>query len=291
MKILKEYFQKAKEEKWAIGHFNFSTADQLKAIVEAAEELKSPVMAATSEGEADFVGREQAVALIRSYQAEGQAVFLNADHHKSFESAKSAIDAGYDTVLIDASKMSFEENILPTSQVVQYASESLKLSLKTEMMIEGELGYLKGESQVQEAVEISSEDYTKPEEAKRFVERTGVDRLAIVFGNIHGIVTKQEEKLDMVVLQAIAAAVPNTFLVLHGASGLPDEQIKEAIQNGITNVHINTELRVAYHDALEAELQKEPNQTTPYKFLAPSFEMMKELVKKKLTLFGSVGKM
>src|SRR3989344_1510810 len=195
MKTLKEYFEKAKEEKWAIGHFNFSTADQLKAIVEAAKELNSPVMVATSEGEAGFVGREQVVALVKSYQAEGLAVFLNADHHKSFESAQSAIDAGYDTVLIDASKMPYEENILTTSQVVQYA-KNISISRNLDISVEGELGYLKGESQVQESVEISPADYTKPEEAKEFVERTGVDRRAMVFGDIHGIVTKQEEKLD-----------------------------------------------------------------------------------------------
>ena len=285
MRTLKEYFVQAKEEKWAIGHFNFSTADQLKAIVETAKELNSPVMAGTSEGEANFFGHEQVVALVKSYQQEGCAVFLNADHHKSFESAQAVIDIGYGTVLIDASKMPYEENIRTTSQVVQYAHAK-----NPEIMIEGELGYLKGQSEVQETVEISLADYTKPEEAKNFVERTGVDRLAIVFGNIHGIVTKQEENLDIAVLQAIVVAVPNTFLVLHGASGLSDQQVKEAIQNRITNVHINTELRVAYHDALEAELQKEPDQTTPYKFLAPSFEAMKELVKKKLQLFGSVGK-
>ncbi|MDP3731192.1 MAG: class II fructose-bisphosphate aldolase [bacterium] len=284
MKTLREYFLQAKTEKWAVGHFNFSTADQLKAIVEAAKELNSPVMVATSEGEAKFIGREQAVALVKSYQQEGHVVFLNADHHKTEERAKQAIDAGYDTVLIDASKMSFEENIMTTKIVVDYAKE------KGGLMVEGELGYLKGESQMQGTVEISPADFTKPEEAKEFVERTGVDRLAIVFGNIHGIVTQQEEKLTMPVLQAVVFAIPNVFFVLHGASGLPDEQIKEAIANGITNVHINTELRVAYHDALEAELQKEPDQTTPYKFLAPSFEAMKELVKKKLELFGSVGK-
>ena len=157
-------------------------------------------------------------------------------------------------------------------------------------MVEGELGYLKGESKMQESVEISPADYTKPEEAKDFVARTGVDRFALVFGNIHGIVTNQEEKLDIEILKAVASAVPDVYLVLHGASGLPDDQIQEAIQNGITNVHINTELRVAYHDALQDELVKEPDQTTPYKLLAPSFEAMKEIVKQKLTLFGSVDK-
>ncbi|MBI2676820.1 MAG: class II fructose-bisphosphate aldolase [Candidatus Yanofskybacteria bacterium] len=302
-KNLKTYLSKAQQEHWAIGHFNFSTAEQLKAIVEAAAELKSPVMVATSEGEAEFVGYDQAVALVKSYQQAGYAVWLNADHHKSFESAKKAIDAGYDTVLIDASRLNLDENIGTTSQVVQYAHRGL-----TSIMVEGELGYLRGSSEVQEKVEINPTDYTQPEQAADFVARTGVERLAVVFGNIHGIVTEVitttptpngvgapteasgEEKLDIEHLKKITVAVPETILVLHGASGLPDEDVRAAIAAGISNVHINTELRVAYHDTLHAELEKEPNQTTPYKFLASSQDAMKELVKKKLKLFGSVDK-
>ena len=302
---LREHMAEAKKEGWAIGHFNFSTADQLRAIVEAAAELKVPVMAATSEGEADFVGRDQAVALVRSYQKEGYDVFLNADHHKSWETAKAAIDAGYDSVLIDASRLPFEENIALTKKVVDYALEVAKSSGR-EIPVEGELGYLKGNSEVQKKVEISREDYTKPEEAKDFVVRTGIDRLAIVFGNIHGIVkevimvaaptpegagapTKAsgEEHLDIETLENIAVAVPGITLVLHGASGLKDDEVRAAIQNGIANVHINTELRVAYHEALEGELEKEPGQTTPYKFLGPSYEATKKIVLEKLKLFGS----
>jgi ketose-bisphosphate aldolase len=288
MKTLREYFQEAKTGRWAIGHFNFSTADQLRAIIEAAAELKVPVMAATSEGEAEFVGREQAVALVGSYQKEGYDVFLNADHHKSWETAKAAIDAGYDSVLIDASKLPYEENVALTKKVVDYAREVAKSSGR-EIPVEGELGYLKGSSEVQKKVEISREDYTKPEEAKDFTARTGIDRLAIVFGNIHGIVTEQEEHLDIETLKNIAAVVSKTILVLHGASGLKDEEIRAAIQNGITNVHINTELRVAYHEALEEEIEKEPGQTTPYKFLEPSYEATKKLVRQKLELFSAVG--
>jgi fructose-bisphosphate aldolase class II len=286
-KTLGEYFREAKAGRWAIGHFNFSTADQLRAIVEAAAELKVPVMAATSEGEADFVGREQAVALVWSYQKEGHEVFLNADHHKSWETAKAAIDAGYDTVLVDGSKLPLEENIALTKKVVDYAREIAKSSGR-EITVEGELGYLRGESQIQEKVEIGKGDYTKPEEAKDFVVRTGIDRLAIVFGNIHGIVTEQEEHLDIETLRNITAAVPEIVLVLHGASGLKDEEVKTAIQNGITNIHINTELRVAYHEALEEELEKEPAQTTPYKFLAPSYEATKKTVLEKLRLFKNL---
>lgn len=280
MKSLNDFFKQARQDKWAIGHFNFSTADQLRAIVEAASELDLPVMAGTSEGEAGFLGMEQCVALVKSWRDQGHPVFLNADHFKSFESTKKAIDVGYDSVLIDGSKLSFEENTALTKQVVEYAR-----LINPEITVEGELGYLRGSSEIQERVEISPEDFTKPEEATKFVEQTGVERLAIVFGNIHGIVTGQEEKLDIETLKKISLVTLDVFLVLHGASGLPDEQIKEAIKNGITNVHINTELRVAYHEALEKEIADDPKETTPYKYLDLPFEAVKKLVVEKLRLF------
>ncbi len=283
MKSIKEYFQKAKRDRWAIGHFNFSTADQLRAIVEVAAELKSPVMVATSEGEDDFLGHEQTVALVKSWQAAGYPIFLNADHHKTWESVKGAIDAGYDTVLIDGSKLSLVENLALTKTTVDYAK-----SIRPEMMVEGELGYLRGESSIQTKVMISPKDYTKPEEARDFVKNTGVERLAIAFGNIHGITTEQKEQLDLELLKKIAKAVPEVFLVLHGGSGLLDEEVRQAIAFGITNVHINTELRVAYQQALKKKLTEEPGQTTPYKFLGPSFEAAKDLVRRKLELFGAV---
>src|SRR3989344_806260 len=162
--ILKEYFQKAKKEQWAIGHFNFSTGDQLKAIVEAAAELKSPVMVAVSEGEEKFVGLEQAVALVKSWQDLGYPVFLNADHHKSWESVSVCIDEGFDTVLIDASKLPYEENAALTKRVADYGHDA-----DPDFMVEGELGYLRGDSELQKKVEISKADYTKPEQAQNFV--------------------------------------------------------------------------------------------------------------------------
>ncbi|MDO8495697.1 MAG: class II fructose-bisphosphate aldolase [bacterium] len=285
MKTLPEYFKQAKQEKWALGHFNFSTADQLRAIVEVAAEMKSPVMVATSEGEDAFLGHEQTVALVKSWQAAGYPIFLNADHHKTWESVKGAMDAGYDTVLIDASKLPYEENLILTTKVVQYAKNK-----DHTMMVEGELGYLMGESSVQKRVDIKPEDYTKPEEAKDFVRKTGVERLAIAFGNAHGIITEQEEHLDLELLKKIVKAVPNTYLVLHGGSGLPPEEVRQAIALGITNVHINTELRLAYQEALRKKLMDDPDQTTPYKFLGPSFEAAKNLVRQKLDLFGAVGR-
>src|SRR3989344_2930252 len=152
-KLLRNYFEKAKQEHWAIGHFNFSTGDQLKAIVEAAAECKSPVMVATSEGEAKFVGRQQAVALVKSWQELGYPVWLNADHHKSFDAIEEAVDEGYDTVLIDASHLPYEENVALTKRVVEFSKARNPL-----YMVEGELGYLKGSSEIQTKVEISPED-------------------------------------------------------------------------------------------------------------------------------------
>jgi fructose-bisphosphate aldolase class II len=279
---LKEYLQQAKAGKYAIGHFNFATEDVLKAVVAGAKEAGAPcVMVGTSEGEADFVGLKEAVALVKAVAEDMQfPVFLNADHFKSFEKAKVAIDAGYDSVITDGSKLPMAENIAFAKQVVEYAH-----SVNPEISVEGELGYLKGSSEVQTKVEISPADYSKPEEVADFVAQTGVDRMAVVFGNIHGIVTDQEEKLDIPHFTTIVAAAPAPAYVLHGASGLKDDDVKAAIQAGIANVHFNTELRVAYHDKLKEEMTTMPNETTPYKYLGPAAEEVKKLVMAKTRLF------
>ncbi|TSC91002.1 MAG: fructose-bisphosphate aldolase, class II, partial [Parcubacteria group bacterium Gr01-1014_2] len=158
-------------------------------------------------------------------------------------------------------------------------------SINPDISVEGELGYLRGESKIQETIEIKPEDFTKPEEAKEFVEKTGVDRLAIVFGNIHGVVSKQKEKLDFSLLKKINKAVPETFLVLHGGSGLADKEFKKSIENGITNIHINTEVRVAYREGLEEKLKESPQETTPYKFLEKAVEGMQRVVEDKVRIF------
>lgn len=280
----------------AIGHFNFSTADVLRGVVEASKEAGAlAVMVGTSEGEAEFIGTREVVALVKALRKEFEfPVFLNADHFKSFEKCREAIDAGYDSVLIDGSKLPYEENIVVTKKVVDYALEiSKNRSFFTkatedkniEISVEGELGYLRGSSEVQTSVEISSDDYTKPEEAKDFVNKTGVDRLAVVFGNIHGIVTEQEEKLDIAHFSKIIAAEPRPYYILHGASGLRDEDVSAAIKAGIVNVHFNTELRVAYKEGIHKVFHDKPNETTPYKYLAPAVEEVKKIVTQKTQLF------
>ncbi len=282
---LNDYLKQAREGQYAIGHFNFATEDVLRGIVESSRDAGAPcVMVGTSEGEADFFGLKEAVAAVGALRADlNYPVFLNADHFKSFEKCKEAIDVGYDSIIIDASKLSNPDNMALTKQVVEYAR-----SINPDISVEGELGYLKGSSEVQTKIEISAADYSKPEEVADFVAQTGVDRMAVVFGNIHGIVTDQEEKLDIDHFSKIVAASPAPYYVLHGASGLKDKDVVSSIKAGITNVHFNTELRVAYHDELKRQIETKPNETTPYKYLAPAVDEVKKLVAAKIRLFMSL---
>lgn len=282
MKTLSEYLNEARDGHYALGHFNFSTEDVLRGIVEAARDAGAPaVMVGTSEGEVEFFGMDEAVALVGAVRKHYNfPVFLNADHFKSFDKCREAIDAGYDSVIIDESKMAFADNISATKKVVEYVK-----SAGEDTLIEGEIGYLRGSSEVQKKIEISSADYTKPEEAKEFFEKTGVNQLAVVFGNIHGIVTEQEEKLDIEHFKSIVTTVPDVYYVLHGASGLKDSDIQAAIKAGVTNVHFNTELRVAYTEGLHKALHDKPGETTPYKYLKVGVDEMKKVVSAKVKLF------
>ena len=286
MNNLNYYLEQARLSRAAIGHFNFATEDVLRGIIEASRDAGAQcVMVGTSEGESEFFGTKEAVAAVGALREDlNYPVFLNADHFKSFEKCKEAIDAGYDSVLIDGSKLPYEENIAVTKSVVEYARKISK-SRNVEISVEGELGYLRGSSEVQTKVEISPDDFTKPEEAKDFVSKTGVDRLAVVFGNIHGIVTDQEEKLDIGHFAKIVMAEPRPHYVLHGASGLKDEDVSASIKAGITNVHFNTELRIAYKEGMHKVFHDKPSETTPYKYLGPAVEEVKKVVTQKIKLF------
>ena len=184
MKTLSEILLQARKNNLAIGHFNISNLEQLRAIMEAAKRFNAPIMVGLSEGERKFVGLKQAVALIKAFKEEySLPIFLNPDHSHSMESAKDAFDAGFDSVHIDLSKLSFKENIEGTKKVVDYVK-----SKNPEVSVEGELGCLRGESRIQkEVIKIKPEDLTRPEEAAEFAEKTGIDRFAGAYGNSHGI--------------------------------------------------------------------------------------------------------
>ncbi len=284
---LKEILQKATKENWATGHFNASELDQMRAIVEACKDVGAPAIIGTSEGEAKHFGYTEAVALRDILRKKyGIPIFLNADHHKSVEAAKQAIDAGYDSVHIDLSKESLGDNIKGTKAVVEYARRKSKIN------VEGEVGYFVTESskKYKEKIEIPPESLTKPEEAERYVKETGVDRFAGAYGSIHGIAAN-EPKLDIERIKEIRSRLPeDVALVLHGGSGINDEQFREAIKAGIANIHISTELRVAFAEALKKTLAEELDEVAMYKLDKSANEAMKELVKEKLILFGSTNK-
>lgn len=282
-----EIFEKAQIHNYAIGQFNISTDEQIIGIIKAAQELNSPIIIGTSEGEREFIGVEQVVALVKTWREEtGLPIILNADHCKTFESAKEVIDAGYDSVHFDGSKLSFAENVQITKRVVEYAK-----SINPEIVVEGEIGYLPGGSDIHGEVTIKPSDLTQPEEAKEFVEKTGVDCLAIAIGNIHGMKEGGDDShLYLRRLEDIKRAVPKTFLVLHGGSGTPRTDIKEAVKLGIVKININTEIRLAYKNALKGYLEEYLNEVKTYKILEPAMEAVKEVVTDKIKLFGSDGR-
>ncbi len=282
---LKNLLEQARDANYAIGHFNFSNLEILRAIVRACQNLESPVFVGTSEGEAKFVGYKQAVALVRAWREEtGLPIFLNADHHKTYDAAKMAIDAGYDSVQIDEMSLSLKENIEASCRIVKYAE-----SVNPDISVEGGLGYIRGSSEVhKEKIEVKPEDMTTPKEAKRFVEETGVDRLAIVFGNVHGVSLAGNPRLDIERLQAVHSAISDVPLTLHGGSGINDEDIKATLPHGMSNIHVNTEIRVAYTNALRARLSQDPDETTPYKYIDSALEAVQKKVEEKLRLFGAI---
>lgn len=289
---MKEILKKAQLGKYAVGSFNFSTAEVLKAIVAAARELNAPLIVSTSEGEGKFFGFREAAALTDAWRHGSKLpIILNLDHGKNLETIKKAIAAGYNAIHFDGSNLPYEENIRQTKAVVEYI-RGVEKTFDREIIVEGELGYLRGSSSVhQEALEIKAEDLTSPWQALELVEKTGIDSLAVAVGNAHGVFAKGEEKLNLERLAQIKEALgEKVFLVLHGGSGISAEDIKKAIELGIVKININTELRVAYKEGLAEELREQPQETTPYKILEPSFEAVKKVVMEKIKLFGSENK-
>lgn len=281
MRPLREVIQEFKSQGKAIGHFNFSDSNQLKAIIDAARETGLPIIAGLSEGERDYFPFMQARALVELYQNQDTPIYLNADHTYSTDKVQRAIAAGVDSVVVDGAKLPTEENIHLLSMCVKYARAAGR-----DVIMEGELGYIgQASKQLDELPEgVTEANLTTPEEAKAFVEATGIDCFAPAVGNVHGMLKSAAEPRlhpDRVKAIADATGVP---LVLHGASGNTEEDIVACIKAGITIVHINTELRVLYRDSLRASLQGD--ETTPYKFLTPAVDAMRDYIVKKQRLFA-----
>jgi fructose-bisphosphate aldolase class II len=285
---LREAIKTAGDKGTALGHFNISNIEGLWAIFHAAQKLNLPVIVGLSEGERDFVGVKQAVALVKSVREQYQyPIYINADHTYSVERVKEAIDAGFDSVIFDGAKLPLEENIKQTKDCVAYARASGR-----DVLIEGEVGYIGTSSKVLDAipegVKFDDASLTSPEQAAHFVNETGVDLFAPAVGNIHGMLREvHDPRLDIDRIGKIRAAcgVP---LVLHGGSGTVDEDFTMGIKAGINIVHINTEMRVAFISTLHKYLNEHPDEVAPYKVMKEPEEAMEKVIEARLRLFSGM---
>lgn len=286
MKTLREYVKEAGEKKIAIGHFNISNLEGFWAVVNAGKNLNLPVIIGVSEGERDFVGVRQIKVLVDSIRETGQPVFLNADHTYSVDRIKEVVDAGFDACIIDGAEKSFEENMHMTKEAVLYAR-----SKNPDMLVEAELGFIGKSSKVldeiPEGAAFDIEMMTKIPEAIEFVQQTGIDMFAPAVGNIHGMVKGGDPKLNIERIQELKDAV-KIPLVLHGGSGNTEDEFRNAIKAGISIIHINTELRLAFKQGLQKSLGENPDEIAPYKYLKPALKEMQALVERKLALFSEI---
>jgi fructose-bisphosphate aldolase class II len=294
----------ARQGGYAVGAFNINNMEFVQAILEAAAELRSPVIIAVSEGAIKYAGFETLVSLV-NVEAEGKdiPISLHLDHGKDMAVIDRCIEGGFTSVMIDGSHLPFEENIEITKEVVEKAR-------KAGVSVEGELGRLAG---IEDNVSVSEQDalFTDPEEAKVFVERTGVDSLAIAVGTSHGAYKfKGEARLAFDRISTIGSLV-DVPLVLHGASGVnqehvalansfgaelagtkgvPDEAIRKAVKLGIAKVNIDTDMRIAFTAYLRKALDEKKENIDPRKYLGAARAAVGEVVRSKMKLFASEGK-
>jgi fructose-bisphosphate aldolase, class II len=286
MHSLRDLLKKSEETRVAIGHFNISDLVLLKAVFAAGRELDLPVLVGLSEGEREFVGTAPIAAFVRSLREEFDfPIFLNADHTHSLAKGIEAAKAGFDSIVFDLSALPFAENIRQTKQAV----EALK-AINPSMLVEGEIGDIGTGSEIHESAPDLSKGLSTPEEARQFVEATGVDILAPAVGNMHGMLRNMvqgetKKHLDLGRIAAIKQAA-RVFLTLHGGSGTDDQDFRKAITAGINIVHINTELRVAWRRGLENGLAAKPDEVVPYKILPSVVDSVKQVVASRLRLFN-----
>ena len=302
-----EMFRKAYEGRYAVGAFNVNNMEIIQGIVDAAKEEKSPIILQVSAGARKYAKNINMMKLVEAaVEDSGLPIALHLDHGDDFEICKSCIDGGFTSVMIDGSKHSFEENIALTKRVVEYAHER-------GVVVEAELGKLAG---VEDDVKVEARDaiYTNPDQAVEFVQRTGVDSLAIAIGTSHGAYKfKGEPKLDFERLEKITNLLPNFPLVLHGAStvlpefvelcnkyggsvagaqGVPEKLLRQATQFGVCKINIDTDLRLAMTASIRKHLAENPGDFDPRQYLKPAREALQAMVAHKMSnVLGSSNKL
>ena len=289
METLRSILQKAQSERVAIAHFNVSDFLLTKSVVYAARETNRPVVIGLSQGERDFMGVKQIVALVDSFREEfNLPLFLNADHTHSLSKAVEAAKAGFNSVVFDMSSLPFDENIRQTREAIK----TLK-AINPDFVVEGEIGDIGSGSEIHDLASPGEASLTTPEEAQKFVREPGIDVLAPAVGNRHGMSRDMaaghaRKHLNLKRIAEIKEAT-GSLLTLHGGSGTQDEDLQGAIAAGINLIHINTELRVAWRQGLEKGLREMPGEVVPYKLLPPAFEAVKAVAASRIALFSTPG--
>lgn len=302
----KEMFEKSMKEHFAIGAFNVNNMEIIQGIVDAAAKENSPVILQASSSAIKYARVPYLIKMVEAALEEHDIpIALHLDHGPDFETCKMCIDNGFTSVMIDGSKYDFEENVALTKKVVDYAHAH-------GVVVEAELGKLAG---IEDDVNVAAGDamYTDPEQAREFVERTGCDSLAIAIGTSHGAYKfKGEAKLRFDILAKIKELIPNTPIVLHGAStvipelvemcnefggnipgakGVPDEMLHEASLSGVSKINVDTDLRLAMTGAIRKVLAEDPAVFDPRKYLTPARAFVEETVAHKIKdVFGSSNK-
>lgn len=277
----KELLLDAQKNRYAVGAFNVNNMEIIQAIINAAEELESPVILQASQGGLKYAGAEYIAALGKLAGRKANVpVALHLDHGTDFEQVMQCIRHGFTSVMIDGSRFPLEENIAFTKRVVEIAHS-------VGVTVEAELGKIGG---TEDHITVSEKDatFTDPEEARIFVEETGVDYLAIAVGTAHGVY-KGEPKLDYDRIKAIREVV-DIPLVLHGSSGVPSESLQKAISLGICKINIDTDIRASFAQAVKEFVKNNPDEIDPRKILSPATKAMTETIKEKMRIFGSAGR-
>lgn len=275
----KKMLNDARDGGYAVGAFNAENAEMVWAIVNAAEELKAPVIIQTTSSTLKYFPPAYFANMVKAAAASVSVpVAIHLDHGASFELAKACIDSGYTSVMIDGSALPYEENIRVTQKVRDYA-DSFGIP------VESELGKIGGK---EDDTESDEDQYTDPAQAADFVSRTGISSLAVAIGTAHGIYAKKPVlDFNRATLIKKAVSIP---LVMHGASGLSDEALREGVEKGMAKINFATELRIAFTDAVKAHMAEHPNDFDPKKYLGTARIAVKELVKSKILVCGSAGK-
>ncbi len=274
-----EMMKEADKNGYAIGAFNVENMEMVMAVIKACEELRSPAILQTTPSTVKYAGLDMYYANVATAAKKASVpIALHLDHGSSFELAMQALRAGYTSIMIDGSHDSFEDNIAVSKRVADACRPN-------GVPVDAELGKVGGK---EDDLECDDPGYTDPDDAVKFVNETGITSLAVAIGTAHGIY-KGEPKLDFDRLSEIRKVV-SIPLVLHGASGVPDESVKECIRRGISKVNFATELRIAYSDGIKAFLKENPDAFDPKKYDAVGMEHVTELVKNKIRVCGSENK-